>query len=355
MWDIERFPPADSVETKKVLKQCASAGRLIAELKGVSQSIPNQAILINTLSLQEAKDSSAIENIVTTHDDLFRGDLFPESVGNLAAKEVQNYIQALKTGFGVVKDSGLITLRTIQAIQEELERNRAGFRKLPGTELRNDTTGETVYMPPQHPETIQALMARLESFINGSEFDGFDPLVRMALMHHQFESIHPFYDGNGRTGRILNVLFLVKSGLLDIPVLYLSRYFIRDKARYYRELQRVRTDGEWEPWILYMLEAVESTARLTLSQVAAIKDSFENYKQRIRNEYPKIYSQDLINNLFNHPYTKIEFIERDLGVSRLTATKYLDSLSGPFLTKQKVGRYNYYINRALFDILKNEQ
>jgi len=354
MWDIERFPPSDAVETKAVLKQCASAGRLLAELKGASQSIPNQAVLINTLSLQEAKDSSAIENIVTTHDDLFRGDLFPESAGNLAAKEVQNYIQALKAGFGVVKDSGLITLRTIQMIQEALERNRAGFRALPGTELRNDATGETVYTPPQHPEIIMSLMSHLESFINGSEFDGFDPLVRMALLHHQFESIHPFYDGNGRTGRILNVLFLVKSGLLDIPVLYLSRYFIRDKDRYYRELQNVRTEGDWESWILYMLEAVESTARLTLSQVGAIKASFDDYKRRIRADFPKLYSQDLINNLFNHPYTKIEFIERDLGVSRLTATKYLDSLSDTFLTKQKVGRNNYYVNRALFAILINE-
>ena len=354
MWDIEQFPPSEAVETKPVLKKCASAGRLLAELKGVSQSIPNQAILINTLSLQEAKDSSAIENIVTTHDDLFRGDLFPESIGNLAAKEVQNYIQALKTGYGVVKDSGLITLRTIQMIQEELERNRAGFRRIPGTELRNDATGETVYTPPQHPDTVLSLMARLESFINGSEYEGFDPLVRMALLHHQFESIHPFYDGNGRTGRILNVLFLVKAGLLDIPVLYLSRYFIRDKARYYRELQNVRAKGDWETWILYILEAIEETARLTLSQVDAIKTSFEDYKQRIRKDFPKLYSQDLINNLFNHPYTKIEFIERDLGVSRLTATKYLDLLSETFLTKQKVGRNNYYVNKALFDILINE-
>lgn len=354
MWDIEQFPPSDVVETKAVLKKCASAGRLLAELKGVSQSLPNREILINTLSLQEAKDSSAIENIVTTHDDLFMGDLFPESVGNLAAKEVQNYIQALKTGFGIVNDSGLITLRTIQMIQEELEHNRAGFRKLPGTELRNDATGETVYTPPQHPETILSLMSGLESFINGSEFDGLDPLVRMALLHHQFESIHPFYDGNGRTGRILNVLFLVKSGLLDIPVLYLSRYFIRDKVRYYRELQKVRAEGDWEAWLLYMLEAVEATARLTLSQVDAIKIAFDDYKQQIRKDFPKLYSQDLVNNLFNHPYTKIEFIERDLGVSRLTATKYLDSLSETFLTKQKVGRNNYYVNRALFAILANE-
>lgn len=355
MWDIEQFPPPDAVETKTVLKQCTRAARLLAELKGVSQSIPNQAILINTLSLQEAKDSSAIENIVTTHDELFKGELFPESLGNLAAKEVQYYIKALKAGFGVVTDSGLITLRTIQMIQEELEHNRAGFRKLPGTELRNDATGETVYTPPQHPEAILSLMSRLELFINGSEFDGFDPLVRMALIHHQFESIHPFYDGNGRTGRILNVLFLVKSGLLDIPVLYLSRYFIRDKERYYRELQKVRTEGDWESWIVYMLEAVEATARLTLTRVEAIKAAVDDYTSRIKKDFPKLYSHDLITNLFKHPYTKIEFVERDLGVSRLTATKYLDALSEKFLTKQKAGRNNYYVNRALLAILSNER
>ncbi len=355
MWNIDQFPPPAEVETKAVLKRCASAGRVLAELKGASLSIPNQEILINTLSLQEAKDSSAIENIVTTHDDIFKGDVFPESTNSLAAKEVQNYVQALKTGFSLVRESGLITLRTIASIQEVLEKNRAGFRRLPGTELRNDATGETVYTPPQHPDTILSLMATLEKCINSPEYDNFDPLVRMALVHHQFESIHPFYDGNGRTGRILNVLFLVKAGLLDIPVLYLSRYFIRDKARYYRELQTVRSEGDWEAWILFILEAVEETARITLSRVDSIQKCFVDYKRRIRDSFPKLYSQDLVNNLFNHPYTKIEFIEDDLGVSRLTATKYLDLLSGQFLIKRKVGRTNYYVNRDLLTILTSEE
>jgi Fic family protein len=354
MWDINRFPPSADLETKAILKRCVSAGRILAELKGASLSIPNQEILVNTLSLQEAKDSSAIENIITTHDDLYKGDLFPESVGNLAAKEVCNYVQALKTGFSLVKRTGLITNRTILTIQEELERNRAGFRKIPGTNLRNDTTGELVYTPPQHPEQVLDLMSVLEIFINSPDQDSFDPLVRMALLHHQFESIHPFHDGNGRTGRILNVLYLVKAGLLDIPVLYLSRYFIRDKSRYYRELQRVRDEGHWESWVLYILEAVEETARLTLKKVNDIQRCFNDYKRKIRSGFPKFYSLDLINNLFNHPYTKIEFIERDLGVSRLTATKYLDALSARFLVKQKIGRSNYYINRDLITIITAE-
>ena len=354
MWKINRFPPAGELETKPVLKRCVSAGRVLAELKGSSLSIPNQAILINTLSLQEAKDSSAIENIITTHDDLFKGELYPEAPGNLAAKEVQNYVQALRAGFELVRSNGLLTLRTILEIQEVLEKNRAGFRKLSGTELRNEATGETVYTPPQHPDEVISLMGTLERFINDSAYDDLDPLVRMALMHHQFESIHPFYDGNGRTGRILNVLFLVKSGMLDIPVLYLSRRFIEDKGRYYRELQQVRETGTWEPWILYILEAVEDTARFPLRQVGAITAALQDYKKRIREQLPKIYSQDLLNNLFAHPYTKIEFVEHDLGVTRLTATKYLDLLSEQFVTKHKIGRNNYYVNRALFAILSRE-
>lgn len=355
MWKIEDFPPESSLESLAVLRKCTHASRVLAELKGASQAIPNQGILINTLSLQEAKDSSAIENIITTHDDLFKEDIFSESFKNLAAKEVRDYASALKIGFEEVRATGLITNRTILALQEQIKKNRAGFRKLPGTELINDQTGQTVYTPPQHPDQIQTLMTVLERMINGNEYDSVDPLIRIALVHHQFESIHPFYDGNGRTGRIINVLYLVKTGLLDIPVLYLSRYFIRDKARYYRELQQVRDTGNWEPWLLYMLDAVEDTARYTLKQVDLIKQAFMDYKHRIRKQFPKYYSQDLINNLFNHPYTKIEFVENDLSVKRLTAAKYLDSLSKDFLTKHKIGRSNYYVNRALYGILTEDE
>jgi len=349
------LPPLESLnpgrfDTAPILKRLACASRALAELKGVAASIPNQGILINTLGLQEAKDSSEIENIVTTHDELFKDDVLPEAFANPAAKEVLRYRQALHLGYRLVCDTGLITANHITEIQAELERNNAGFRKLPGTALKTGT-GETVYTPPQDPAEIISLMSDLERFINDSDLFPTDPLIKMALIHHQFESIHPFYDGNGRTGRILNVLYQMKEGLLDVPVLYLSHHIVRTKTDYYRLLQAVRDNDAWEDWVLYMLEAVEQTSGQTITTIHAIKDALFDYKHRIRDQF-KFYSQDLINNLFMHPYTKIEFIERDLGVSRLTATKYLDALAAEgFVQKQKIGRNNYYINLALNRIL----
>ncbi len=337
-------------EAPRILKKLATASRNLAELKGVAATIPNQAILINTLSLQEAKDSSAIENIVTTHDELYREDDGLPGRLNAAAKEVLRYRQALRVGFERVQDSGLLTLNTILEMQAELECNQAGLRKLPGTVLK-DNAGRMVYTPPQDGKEVQRLMHDLEKFIHGKPRFDVDPLIRMALIHHQFESIHPFYDGNGRTGRIVNVLYLVKEGLLDIPVLYLSRHIVRTKVEYYRLLQTVRERGAWEEWVLYMLTAVEQTARETIGTIHKIGKLLLSSKQRIRAQY-KFYSQDLINNLFSHPYTKIGFIQEDLGVSRLTATKYLEALAqGGFLDKRKVGRSNYYINVPLYQIL----
>ena len=342
--DVARF------ETPEILKKLALSSRRLAELKGIAGSIPNQGILINTLGLQEAKDSSEIENIITTHDELFKDDVSPEVFANSAAKEVLRYRQALRVGFDQVNQSGLLTSNHIIQIQAELEQNNAGFRKLPGTNLK-DATGQVVYTPPQELAEIVVLMSDLERFVNDPELFDVDPLIKMALIHHQFESIHPFYDGNGRTGRIINVLYLVKEGLLDTPVLYLSSYIVRTKTDYYRLLQAVRVEDCWEDWVIYMLEAIEQTATLAIRTVQAIKVALQDYKHRIRAQY-KFYNQDLINNLFTHPYTKIEFVQRDLQVSRITATKYLDALAeGGFLQKQKMGRGNYYVNIALNSIL----
>lgn len=341
-------------ETTPILKRLASASRKLAELKGVAATIPHQGILINTLGMQEAKDSSAIENIVTTHDELFRENAFPEGQASLATKEVMRYRQALRIGFDSVTQTNLLTCNHILAIQQELECNNAGFRKLPGTALK-DSAGRTVYTPPQDPGTIIALMSELEKFINDDALFDADPLIKMALIHHQFESIHPFYDGNGRTGRIINVLYLVKTGLLDIPVLYMSRHIVRTKADYYRLLQAVRENDEWEDWVLYMLTAIEQTAGEAITTIEAIRNALLATKHQIRERY-KFYSQDLINNLFTHPYTKIEYVERDLNVSRLTATKYLDALTvDGVLQKHKVGRSNYYINTVLNAILTGER
>ncbi len=351
---ISLLPLQRDVENKAILKKAAKAHQALAELKGAANAIPNESILINTLSLQEAKDSSAIENIVTTHDELFQSDYLAHDFKSLAAKEVYNYAKALQSGFAKVKKNKLLINSFILDMQSELEENKAGYRKVPGTSLKNDKTGEVVYTPPQHPEEIVALMQNLEAFINDDEMSDLDPLVKMAIIHHQFESIHPFYDGNGRTGRIINILYLVKQDLLKIPILYLSRYINENKATYYRLLQEVRDKDNWEEWILFMLEGVEQTSKQTILLIDGIKIEMLNFKKKMRLELPKIYSQDLLNNLFRHPYTKIEFVMKELNIHRLTATKYLDELVRiGLLEKHKIGRDNYYINVALYTLLSN--
>jgi Fic family protein len=351
---LSPLPPSVELETRAVLRKVASAHRYLAELKGVAATIPNESILINTLVLQEAKDSSAVENIITTHDELFKAELFTDLLTSPAAKEVQRYASALKKGFALVREQKLFTQRHILAIQEELEQNQAGYRRLPGTTLRNQQTGEVVYTPPQEPQVIVELMNNLERFINDDSLLDADPLVKMAVIHYQFESIHPFYDGNGRTGRIINILYMVLKELLNLPVLYLSRYIIQNKAGYYQYLQTVRDRQEWENWILYMLDGVEQTARETIVLVQEIRQLMQLYKRELRIRVPKLYSQDLLNNLFRHPYTKIEFLMDDLRVTRITATRYLEVLTKEgFVAKHKVGRSNYYINQPLLSLFLN--
>ncbi len=343
------LPGHIDLESRPVLKKLASAHRYLAELKGVVGTIPNENILIDTLTLQEAKDSSAVENIITTHDELFKTELFGDYIKSPAAKEVQSYSTALKHGFARVRETGIIRLADVLKIQSELEKNKAGLRKLPGTELKNEQTGEVVYVPPQDPMQIEALMTNLVDYLNDDALSPEDPLIKMAVIHFQFESIHPFYDGNGRAGRILNILYLVAKGLLDLPVLYLSRYVIRNKADYYRCLQAVREEQAWQEWLLFMLTGVETTAQQTIALIKQIKDLMQSVKHRLRAQLPKLYSQDLLNNLFRHPYTKIEFIQNDLQVTRLTAAKYLEQLTEKsFVDKAKIGRSNYYVNVPLF-------
>ena len=348
---LNLLPLDTDIETRSVLKSLPSAHAALAELKGIASTIPNQTILINTLGLQEAKDSSAIENIITTHDDLYKSGLNFDSFKSLGAKEVQNYINATKKGFELTSKSGLLTNQIILRIQEELEGNKAGFRKLPGTVLKSSSTDEVIYTPPQDPEEIRSLMANLEKFINDRSLCDFDPLVKMSVIHFQFESIHPFYDGNGRTGRIMNILYLIREELQDLPILYLSKFIIRKKPDYYRLLQEVRETGNWEEWLLFMIRGIETTARETIELILQIRELMMHYKNTLRNNY-KFYSQDLLNNLFKHPYTKIEFVQRDLNVSRITAANYLNQLAeDSLLTKKKLGTGNYYINGPLFELL----
>ena len=282
---FSKLPIKRDVESKIILKKTASAHRALAELKGFVSSIPNENILINTLGLQEAKDSSAIENIITAHDDIFKAELNLDGFKSLNAKEVQNYISALKKGFSLISKNKILTNNDIIQIQSELEKNNAGFRKVPGTALKNEITGETVYTPPQDYETILDLMANLEKFINDETMSDLDPLVKMVIIHYQFESIHPFYDGNGRTGRIINVLYLVMNNLLDLPILYLSRYIIENKGQYYKLLQEVRETDNWENWILYMLDAVEQISKETIVLIGKIKELIFEYKNLLTVSY----------------------------------------------------------------------
>jgi len=350
-WILKELPLTIDIESKAVLKRLPSAHAALAELKGIATTIPNQNILINTLGLQEAKDSSAIENIITTHDDLFKSEINIDFAKSAGAKEVQNYISALKKGFELVRQNGLITNRIILEIQKELEGNNAGFRKLPGTALKNSSTGETIYTPPQDFEEINSLMTNLEKFINYPSICDFDALVKMAVIHYQFESIHPFYDGNGRTGRIINILYLITQNLQNLPVLYLSRYIIQNKSDYYRLLQEIRLKKNWEEWLIFIIRGIEIISKETISLIIKIRELMLEYKNLLRNNY-KFYSQELLNNLFKHPYTKIEFIVNDLGVSRITAAIYLNKLAEDGLVrKEKIGTGNYYVNERLFKLL----
>ncbi|MEO6455530.1 MAG: Fic family protein [Ginsengibacter sp.] len=349
---IKLLPLKTDIETKKILRKTALAHKALAELKGIITSIPNENILIETLALREARESSAIENIISTFAEVYQSNLFAYQFASPAAKEVHQYAEALKTGFEFIKKRGLLTTNLILKIHKIIEQNNAGFRKLPGTKLLNDKTGEVVYTPPQDNKTILNLMQNLEKFINDDDMMDIDPLIKMAIIHHQFESIHPFYDGNGRAGRIINILYLVHKNLLHLPVLYLSRYIIKHKDDYYRLLQQVRKTGQWEEWIVYMLNGVEQTAQETIVLISEIKDLMQQYKQTIRTELPKLYSQDLLNNLFKYPYTKIEFFERDLGISKRTSVRYLEALiQKKILQKQKIGRDNFYLNKPLFELL----
>jgi Fic family protein len=350
---IPRMPPSGvDFDAPELLKALAQAHRHLAELKGCAKSIPNQGILINTLTLQEAKASSEIESFVTTQDELFQADLQWAEWVSPAAKEVSRYREALRQGFEQMQtQQGLLTNGGLIALFQTLKNSSEGFRTIPGTVLKNEKSGETVYVPPQGAAEVQQHMAALERFINDSN-SALDPLMQMALIHHQFESIHPFSDGNGRVGRIVCVLYLTKHGLLNAPILYLSRYINRNKADYYRLLQSVRDQGVWHDWLMFMLQGVAETAQTTVVLVEGVRDLMAKTKQRLRNELPKLYSQDLLNNLFHHPYTRIEFVQNDLGVTRQTAAKYLKQLAEKGLVQEHAkGKHLYFVNTPLVELL----
>lgn len=344
----------NNIETVEILKLTVQAHKALAELKGLAMTIPNQMMLLSTLSLQEAKASSEIENIITTHDDLYQSNYQNNYFTSITAKEVHNYAQAMYLGFDIIQKQGLLTNNTIIEIQQTLEENNAGFRTQMGTQLKNERTGEVIYTPPQTYDEIIFLMRDLEQFINDDQYSELDDLIKLAIIHHQFESIHPFYDGNGRTGRIINVLYLVKQGLLNTPILYLSRFINENKQDYYHLLQNVRDHQDWHSWIMFMLQGIKDTAQQTQLLIIEIKKLMDIFKTTIKQHNEKIYSHELINNLFKYPYTKVDFIVQDLDIHRNTANKYLNELCEMgLLHKEKIGKDNFYINHQLFNLLQN--
>lgn len=351
--DLPLLPPQNiELETKAVLKKLIPASKALGELKGWSLHQANPYLLLQTLILQEAKASSEIENVVTTNDELYQA-YSTEEISHVSpsTKEVLYYREALWTGYMAIRERplGISVFRQLFRCIKQVDRD---VRAVPGTILRNDF-GETIYTPPDNRDTILRLLSNLESYINDPR-DTLDPLVRLALIHYQFECIHPFSDGNGRTGRILNVLYLVQEGLIDYPILYLSRYIIQNKSEYYRRLQGVTERQEWEPWILYILDAVEKTAVHTLHLLKAIHDARQEMENELRTRFPKMPVKEINDILFEQPYCKIKFLV-DRGLAKpQTASRYLSTLAeAGILECRKGGREKYYINKVLFDLLTN--
>ena len=340
------------LKTPRILEALNQASRSLAELKGFANSIPNQHILINAITINEAKDSSAIENIVTTHDSIYKV-LTESGFKDDAAKEVVDYRRAIWHGYELIKEKGFINTNIIVELQSIIEHNKAGIRKLTGTNLVNSVTKEIVYTPPQGEKEIRDLLKNLETFINNNQ-DGIDPLIKMALIHYQFESIHPFYDGNGRTGRILNVLYLVLNHLIDSPILYLSNYINNTKREYYKLLSGFRENDNYEDWIIYILKGIEETSKNTIELIKQIQFEIESYKKDFIEKLPKIYSDELLDALFYEVYTRIHYIEKRCNVTRQTASTYLNQLVNVGLLEyEKVGRESIYKNMRLIKLLSS--
>ena len=353
--DLPLLPPVSDVETKIILKQCINSRAALAELKQAAELIPNQGMLINTLPLLEAKDSSEIENIVTTADKLFRHAQANASADknlDVATKEALRYRTALLEGYQLITERPLNT-NTVEDICSQLKDADMSVRRVPGIKLANDKTGDVIYTPPEGENQIRDFLANWEKYLH-DESD-VDPLIKMAVAHYQFEAIHPFTDGNGRTGRIVNNLYLIQEELLTLPILYLSRYIIMNKADYYRLLLNVTQNQDWEDWIIYMLKAVEETAQWTTAKIAAIRELSENTAAYIRITLPKIYSRELVDIIFEQPYCRISnLVDADIA-KRQTASEYLKKLEVIGLLKEEqVGREKIFIHPKLIKLLTKD-
>jgi Fic family protein len=345
------LPPGSEVETRAVLKQCITARAALAELKQAAALIPNQAMLINTLPLLEARASSEIENIVTTTDELFR-HVGNEARANPAVKEALRYSRSLFEGFRSLKQTPLTT-RTAEQVCTTIKGVEMAVRRTPGTTLMNDKTGETIYTPPEGENLLRDLLANWECYLhNETELD---PLIRMAVGHYQFEAIHPFTDGNSRTGRVLNSLFLIQEGLLTLPILYLSRYIIQNKADYYRLLLQVTREQDWEPWLLYIIRGVEQTASWTTAKIATIRALSDHTTDHVRIRLPKVYSHELVSLLFQLPYCRISNLTEAGIAKRQTASLYLKQLvEVGVLTELDAGKEKLFIHPKLMTLLTRD-
>lgn len=351
--ELPLLPPNCDFETKVILKKLIIASRALSELKGAITNLPNPTLFIDTINLQEAQASSAIENIITTQDELFKASIADKTNENNATKEVLHYKDALWFGIQHIEERSMMTTNLFINLMQIIKENQSGIRNTPGTQLKNPATAIIVYTPPEGENVIREKLKNLEDFIHAE--DTIDPLVKMAIIHYQFEAIHPFFDGNGRTGRIIMLLYLKMTALLNLPALYLSDYIIQNKEQYYANLRKVTEDGNWEDWIIYMLDMVEKTALKARNQIAVIEELMSDMSKEIQNKLPKIYSKDLVEILFRLPYTKRSQLEA-AGIGTLkTVGGYLKQLEAAgFLKSQTVGKEKLYLNFRLLKVLQNK-
>lgn len=351
--ELPSLPPRQGLETTATLKACTRAARALAELKGVSRQLPDPRILLIVLPLQEARDSSAIENIITTTNNLFRAIALDDANVDPNTKEVLRYRRAMDVGERLLRKNELLTTRLLEDVCSILLNREVRVRAVPGTKLKNANTGKTIYTPPEGEDNLRKLLADLEKFIH--EYPHADALIKMGVIHYQFEAIHPFHDGNGRTGRILNILYLMQTELLHLPILYLSRYFIENRRGYYRNLRRVTRTGEWEPWILYMLKAVEETARQTSRQIEEIDALFRERLEQAKARVGGAHAKEMLELVFTRPYIQVKTVAENLDVSRQTARKYLQNwVDAELLISEKSGRDLLFINDALLKFFLEE-
>jgi Fic family protein len=351
--DLPLLPPKKEIESTIILKKTITASRALSELKGAITNLPNPTLFIDTVNLQEAQASSAIENIITTQDELFKASIAEKKNENPATKEVLHYKNALWYGINQIEKRPILSTNLFIALVQIIKENQAGIRNAPGTQLKNPISDKVIYTPPEGEEIIRAKLKNLEDYIHAE--DTIDPLVKMAIIHYQFEAIHPFFDGNGRTGRIILLLYLKMTGLLELPALYLSQYIIKNKDKYYTNLRKVTEDGNWEEWILYMLDMIEQTALNGRKQIAKIEKLMIDMGQNMQQKLPKIYSKDLMEILFRLPYTKRNHLEK-AGLGNLkTVGNYLKELENHgFLKSEQVGKEKLYLNFKLLEILKEK-